>query len=241
MTELLFSKDCYLKEFDASVIYSQGNLIELDRTAFYYTSGGQPNDIGKIMCDGQEYFVLDVFKDKETGKILHKLDKNFPSSSSGNQMAIHGSIDWERRFKHMRHHTALHVLSRVVLDVFGNFVTSSQIHADRARIDFDAGAFEPEKIRLIEGKTNEIIQRALPVSILFIPRVEALGIGDLIRTKVSLVPESVQMIRVIKVEGFDQQACGGTHVKNTSEIGKLKITKTESKGAERRRIEIALE
>jgi misacylated tRNA(Ala) deacylase len=240
MTELLFSKDCYLREFDASVIYCAGNLIELDKTAFYYTSGGQPNDTGKIISNGAEYAVLDVFRDKVTGKVLHKLDKKFESVNSPNPQTIHGVIDWERRYKHMRHHSALHVLSRVVLDVFGNFVTSSQIYADRARIDFDSGAFEPEKIRLIEEKTNEIIKRYLQVSISFVPRDEALKTPDLIRTKVNLVPESVAIIRVIGINGFDRQACGGTHVRNTGEIGTLQITKTESKGAQRRRIEIAL-
>ncbi|MEK6953972.1 MAG: alanyl-tRNA editing protein [Candidatus Micrarchaeota archaeon] len=240
MTELLFSKDCYLREFDASVVSFSGNLVEIDKTAFYYTSGGQPNDTGKLVCDGLEYAVLDVFKDKATGKILHKLDKEHVPVNPELPVPVHGIIDWNRRFMHMRHHTALHVLSRVVLDVLGNFVTSSQIYADRARIDFDSGALGPEKIKLIEEKTNEIIKRNLPVSISFVPRDEALKTPDLIRTKVNLVPESVAIIRIIGIEGFDRQACGGTHVGNTGEIGTLKITKTESKGAERRRIEIAL-
>ncbi|MFH1443271.1 MAG: alanyl-tRNA editing protein [Candidatus Micrarchaeota archaeon] len=236
MTEFLFSNDCYLKEFDAHVVYSQNDLIELDRTAFYYTSGGQPNDAGKIISDGSEYSVIDVFREKATGKILHKLDK--PYSSSTNE--VHGIIDWERRYKHMRHHTALHLLSKVVLDEFGNFVTSSQIYEDRARIDFDADSMPPEKIKLIEEKTNLAIKANYPVSITFLPREDALKNGDLIRTAVNLVPESVKRVRVIRVEGFDMQACGGTHVKNTGEIGNLKIIKTESKGKQRKRIEIAL-
>lgn len=243
MTDLLFSKDCYLREFDASVVSHSTDMLELDRTAFYYTSGGQPNDTGRIISDGREYAVLDVFKDRETGKIFHKLDRPFDpkSSPSGKLPAVHGAIDWERRYGHMRHHSALHILSRVVLEEFGNFVTSSQIYAGRARIDFDAEAMTPEKIKVIEEKTNGVISRSLPLQVLFIPREEALKIDDLIRTAVNLVPESVEIIRVIRVEGYDMQACSGTHVKNTSEIGKLKIARTESKGRLRKRIEISLE
>ncbi len=236
MVELLFSKDSYLKEFDATVISSQGGLLELDKTAFYYTSGGQPCDLGKIIADGIEFAVLDTFKEKESGKILHMLDRPFISKTN----SIHGAIDWERRFMHMRYHTALHMLSKVVLGEFNNFVTSSQIYSTRARIDFDAENLTMEKIAIIEEKTNAMIAKNLPVSISFIPRGEALKTADLIRTKVNLVPESEQIIRVIGIEGFDQQACGGTHVKSTGEVGLLKITKSESKGKDRRRIEITL-
>ena len=218
----------------------EGSLVELNRTAFYYTSGGQPNDTGKIICNGSVYQVLDVYREKESGRILHKLDRPLDAAAGGPNPQVHGVIDWERRHMHMRHHTALHILSRVVLDEFGNFVTSSQIYADRSRIDFDSPEMPPDKLKLIEEKTNAVIKRGLPVSITFISREEALKIDDLIRTKVSLVPEAVRIIRVVVVEGFDRQACGGTHVANTSEIGTLKITKTESKGRERRRIEIAL-
>ncbi|MFH0971897.1 MAG: alanyl-tRNA editing protein [Candidatus Micrarchaeota archaeon] len=248
MTELLFSKDCYLKEFDAVrvsliedspaiVIPAPTDHIQLDRTAFYYTSGGQPCDLGKIIANGQEYNVIDVFRDKATGKIFHKLDRLFDNKIR----EVHGIIDWNRRYMHMRHHTALHLLSKVVLDEFGNFVTSSQIYADRARIDFDFNeSISAEKISLLVQKTNAAISKNLPVSISFMPREEALGIPDLIRTAVNLVPESVKTVRIITVEGFDMQACGGTHVKNTGEIGGIKITKTESKGAARKRIEICL-
>ncbi|MFH1750402.1 MAG: alanyl-tRNA editing protein [Candidatus Micrarchaeota archaeon] len=241
MAELLFSTDSYLREFDSSVVHVGGAHLTLERTAFYCTSGGQPNDLGKIFSDGIEYAVIDVCRDKTSGEILHRLDRPYAPSKSGNSPQVHGVIDWVRRYKHMRHHTALHLLSRVVLDELGNFVTSSQIYSDRARIDFDADAMPPEKIKEIEEKTNAVISKNLPVSIWFIPRNEAMEIADLIRTKVNLVPQSVEIIRIVTVGGFDQQACGGTHVKNTGEIGKLKITKTESKGAGRRRIEIALE
>ncbi len=237
LTEFLFLKDCYLKEFDANVVFSEGNSIELDRSAFYYTSGGQPHDTGRITSEGKEYAVIEVYRDKPSGKILHKLDRPFDSSSN----VISATIDWERRYKHMRHHTALHLLSRVVLNEFGNFVTSSQLYADRARIDFDSESFPAEKIKLVEEKTNAAIQRNLPISIHFIKREDALKIEDLIRTKVNLVPESVEIIRVIEIKDFDMQACGGTHLKTTGETGKVKITKAESKGRERKRLEIILE
>jgi misacylated tRNA(Ala) deacylase len=236
MTELLFSKDSYMKEFDAAVIFSKEGLLELDRTAFYYTSGGQPCDLGRIVANGVEYAVLDTFKDKESGKILHMLDRELVSNSN----SVHGVIDWERRFFHMRYHTALHILSKVVLDEFDNFVTSSQIYSNRARIDFDANDLTIEKIATIEEKANAVISQNLPVSISFIPREEALKIADLIRTKVNLVPESVDVIRVVGILGFDSQACSGTHVKSTGEVGPLKITKTQSKGKDRRRLEISL-
>ncbi len=237
MREMLCSKDSYLKEFDASIVKNYGQEVVLDQTAFYYTSGGQPNDTGKLVAEGKEYPVVDVYRQKETGEIRHKLKEEMPSHIH----AVHGVIDWKRRYGHMRHHTALHVLSRVVLDAYNALVTGSQIYEERARMDFSLAELNDEQVKFMEEKANQAIAKGFETAVHFIAREEALQNPELIRTQINLVPESVKTIRCIEIKGFDLQACGGTHVKNTKEIGSIKITNVESKGQGKRRVELVAE
>ena len=229
MTEKLFSKDCYMKEFDATVIAANGNIIELDRTAFYPNSGGQPDDTGIISC-GSEDYVVGVVR-KEQGRILQEVDRE--GLKQGDK--VHGQIDWVRRYIHMRYHTASHVLSGVVYRETGAVITGNQIAADKTRIDFDLENFDRAKLKEYEEKANSVLSGNHPVVIRFISREAAAKIPNVTKLAMGL-PESVKEVRIVSVEGFEQEACGGTHLANTSEAGQIEIIGAENKGKSNRRI-----
>ena len=155
-------------------------------------------------------------------------------------MPVRGEIDWDRRYALMRHHTALHSMSGVIYQLYGATVTGGQMYPDRARMDFMLPDLSEERLRAIEQRTNELLAEGHPVSIRFLPRAEAFQIPDLIRTKVNLLPEGIETIRVVNIEGIDQQADGGTHVANTREVGQVRIVRWENKGKGNKRLEIAL-
>jgi len=234
VTELLYLKDHYLREFDAQVAKTEADVVVLDGTAFYPTGGGQPNDTGYIRWSGGEAKVVDV--SKKTGTVLHKLKGAPPPEGT----AVHGSIDWDRRYVFMRYHSALHVLCGLVYHMYGGLVTGGQIYLDRARMDFDLQEINPDRVREIENACNRIIQEAHPISIRFLPRDEAMKKPDLIRTKINLLPTEIAEVRVVDIEGVDFQADGGTHVANTKEIQGIKVVKTDNKGKINRRMEIVL-
>jgi misacylated tRNA(Ala) deacylase len=236
MTELLCATDAYLRDFDAVVeqITPEGEVI-LDRTAFYPTGGGQPHDVGSLSWDGDSTRVVEVRKQGES--VLHRVDGTPPPVGA----RVHGEIDWERRYALMRHHTALHSMSGVIFQLYGATVTGGQMYPDRARMDFEMPDLSAERLRTIEERTNALLAEGRPVSIRFLPRAEAFQIPDLIRTKVNLLPDSIQTIRVVNIEGIDQQADGGTHVANTREVGRVRITRADNKGKGNKRIEIVLE
>lgn len=234
MTELLYLKDHNLREFDARVMSVDSNLITLDKTVFYPTGGGQPNDTGVMRWNGGESEVVDV--SKKTGTVLHKLDGEPPPQGT----MIHGIIDWERRYVFMRYHSALHVLCGLVYHMYGGLVTGGQIYLDRARMDFDLQDLGTDRVAEIEKECNKVIQASRPIVVRFLPREEAMKQPDLIRTKINLLPPEISEIRVVEIEGLDVQADGGTHVANTKEIQGIKVVKTANKGRINRRMEIVL-
>jgi len=235
-TELLHATDAYLRSFDATVssVTSDGGVI-LDRTAFYATGGGQPHDLGTLTWDGGSTRVVEVRK--IGGEVVHRVEGDAPPVGT----SVHGAIDWDRRYALMRHHTALHSMSGVIYQLFGATVTGGQMYPDRARMDFLLPDLSSERLRRIEERTNELLAEEHPVSIRFLPRDEAFKIPDLIRTKVNLLPEGIEIIRVVNIEGVDQQADGGTHVANTREVGRVRIAGSENKGKGNKRLEIVLE
>ena len=235
-TELLYANDAYARGFDAEVqeLTEDGGVV-LDRTAFYPTGGGQPHDLGRLTWDGESASIVEVRK--MGAKVVHRVEGQTPAVGT----RVHGEIDWERRFALMRHHTALHSMSGVIYQLFGATVTGGQMYPDRARMDFQLPDLSQERLQQIEARTNELLAQNRPVSIRFLPRDEAFQIPDLIRTKVNLLPEGIEIIRVVDIEGIDQQADGGTHVANTREVGRVRITGSENKGKGNKRIEIALE
>lgn len=233
---MLYATDAYLRVFDARVqdVTPDGGLI-LDRTALYPTGGGQPNDLGMLVWPSGSVAISDVRKDGP--RVVHRVDGALPAIDT----VVHGEIDWERRYALMRYHTALHSMSGVIFQLFGSTVTGGQMYTDRARMDFLLPDLSQDRLHRIEERTNELLAEAHPVSVRLVSRHEALQIPDLIRTRVSLIPEDVEQIRVVNIEGIDQQADGGTHVANTREVGRVRITGSENKGKGNKRLAIVLE
>jgi misacylated tRNA(Ala) deacylase len=235
-TELLYATDAYLRSFDARVreVLADGGVI-LDRTAFYPTGGGQPHDLGRLTWEGGSATIVEVRK--AGPRVVHSLDGPAPPVGT----TVHGEVDWERRYALMRHHTALHSMSGVIYQLYGATVTGGQMYPDRARMDFLLPDLSQERLQRIEERTNELLAEGHPVSIRFLSRQEAFAIPDLIRTRVNLLPEGIEQIRVVDIEGIDQQADGGTHVANTREVGRVRIARSENKGKGNKRLEIVLE
>jgi misacylated tRNA(Ala) deacylase len=235
-TEQLYSTDAYTRAFDAVVqdVTPDGGLI-LDRTAFYATGGGQPHDVGTFSWADGSTRVVEVRK--SGAELVHRLDGPTPGVGT----RVHGEIDWQRRYALMRHHTALHSMSGVIYQLYGSTVTGGQMYPDRARMDFLLPDLSQERLQRIEARTNELLEEGHPVSVRFLPREQAFQIPDLIRTRVNLLPEGIEIIRVVNIEGIDQQADGGTHVANTREVGRVRIVRSENKGKGNKRIEIVLE
>jgi misacylated tRNA(Ala) deacylase len=235
VTEELFLGDSYLRQFEARVVELSGREVILDRTAFYPGGGGQPPDKGTLGIGPVRASVVDARR--EGGEVLHVLDSPIPDTVRD----LKGELDWERRYGHMRHHTALHVLSGVIWRNFGAKVTGGQMRADRARMDFSfPGEWTTDVVGEIERLTNGALSEGSPVKVYELSREEALRNPDLIRTQVNLVPERVRVIRIVEIEGLDTQADGGTHVANTREVGQLEITSHKSKGRQNKRIEFVL-
>lgn len=235
MTEELFLKDAYLKEFEARVVKLEGREVILDKTAFYPGGGGQPPDKGSLGVGPINASVIDARR--EGGGVVHVLDAAIPDTVK----ELGGTLDWERRYGHMRYHTALHALSGVIWRSFGAKVTGGRMHADRARMDFSfPGEWTADVVGEIERLVNEALAEGRPVKVYELPREEALKNPDLIRTQVNLVPERVKTVRIVEIEGIDAQADGGTHVANTREVGELEITGHKSKGRQNKRVEFVL-
>ena len=235
MTEELFLGDSYVRQFETRVVELSGREVILDRTAFYPGGGGQPPDKGTLGIGPVRASVVDARR--EGSEVVHVLDNPIPDTVRD----LKGELDWERRYAHMRHHTALHVLSGVIWRNFEAKVTGGQMRVERARMDFSfPGEWTTDVVREIERLTNEALSEGRPVKVYELLREEALKNPDLIRTQVNLVPERVRVIRIVEIEGLDTQADGGTHVANTSETGQLKITGHKSKGRQNKRIEFVL-
>jgi misacylated tRNA(Ala) deacylase len=235
MTEELFSDDSYTREFEARVVKLDGREVILDRTAFYPGGGGQPADKGSLGIGPVRASVVDARRG--SGNVVHVLDTAIPDTV----LNLKGTLDWERRYAHMRYHTALHVLSGVIWRNFEAKVTGGQMRTDRARMDFSfPGEWTADVVREIERLTNEALAENRPVKVYELEREEALADPDLIRTQVNLVPERVKRIRIVEIEGLDTQADGGTHVANTREVGEMGITSHKSKGKQNKRVEFVL-
>jgi misacylated tRNA(Ala) deacylase len=232
-TELLYLRDAYLRRFDAAVtaVDPQQRRIALDRTAFYATGGGQPHDTGTLAGVA----VIDVRKDGD--EVWHSLGDG-PLPEIGE--TVEGELDWQRRHALMRTHTALHVLCGVIWNEWGVPVTGGNMEPLAARMDFDFDPLPEGFGPKVEGLVNTELAAGRPIEVTFLPRAEAILDEDLIRTKVSLIPESVKEIRVVDIVGLDKQADGGTHVYTTGEVGQVAILKTESKGKGNKRIRLAV-
>lgn len=228
----IYLEDGYQKDFDATVESSSGDRITLDRTAFYPQSGGQPSDLGWLHAGDETFNVLHV--ESSDGRIVHVLDRE--GLKPGDR--VHGELDWERRYRLMRSHTACHILSAVIFRETGAKITGNQIDLSRSRVDFSLESFDKAKMNEYVEKANEIVRADVPVETMLLPKSDALAIPDLVRLAME-VPDRDE-IRVVKIEGIDAQACGGTHVRRTGEIKGIRMVKAENKGKSNRRVYFAL-
>ena len=234
MTDELCATDSYLRSCEATVVAVSDEGVVLDRTVFYARSGGQPGDTGTLRFDGGELSVSDTVK--RAGDVLHAIEGAPPAVGT----PVTAEIDWDRRHRLMRTHTALHALSGIVFRDYGAKVTGGNMEPGVARMDFELASISQEFGREVEEKLNAALAEDHPVRVSFLPRAEALADPDLIRTKVNLIPEHVDPIRVIDIDGLDKQADGGTHVRSTAEVGRVRVAKTESKGKGFKRMRIEL-
>jgi misacylated tRNA(Ala) deacylase len=237
-TEMVFLDDAYLRTFTGRVVEArEGNQVALDRTAFYPTGGGQPHDTGRL----GGAWVTSVRKEGDL--VWHTLSGlggsnavDGPVPAVGEE--VDGEVDWERRHALMRTHTALHVLCGVIWNEWGVPVTGGNMEPLVARMDFEFDPLPEGFGPHVEGLVNAELGADRPIEVSWVPRADALGDADLIRTKVNLIPPSVDPIRVIDIVGLDKQADGGTHVRSTAEVGRVRVLKTESKGKGNKRIRL---
>lgn len=238
MTEKVFLKDSYIKSADAIFQKADDSGLVFDKTIFYATGGGQPNDTGTIKWNGSDLRVIDVTKKDDD--VFHRIEGDVKLSPGDR---CHMEIDWNRRYSHMRYHTAIHIIDAVVHHNPENFglITGSQIYQDRARVDFDFQDFTREIAQKIIDEANRIISEGHPVKILELDQAKALSIEGLARTAPGReLLKRLDVVRVIEIEGVDMQADGGTHVNNTREVGALKLSGIESKGRRNKRLNITL-
>lgn len=238
MTELLYQTDAYLKEFSATItaVDAETRAIMLDRSAFYPGGGGQPCDFGTLEVGGLIYPVEKV--KKQGDDVLHFLGGTEPLPAPNS--ASSGTLNWVRRHELMRTHTALHILCGTVFRDYGAQVTGGDMDALKGRMDFEFETMRGELVREIESAVNLEVQQGREIKVKILPREEAFQIPDLIRTKINLLPDGIMQVRTVEIVGLDLQADGGTHVMNTSEVGRVKVVDYKSKGAINKRIYIEI-
>ena len=218
----------YIREFEAEVIKSNDNYVVLNRTAFYPEGGGQPSDKGFLKWGIKECEVSHVTK---KGVIKHIITGHKPEVGT----KVWGIVDWKRRYAHMKMHTAQHIISGIVFDEYNARTVGNQIHADYSRVDFYPVTFSDD-LKIIETKCNEIVKKNLPIRIYKEKRSSIEKRVSKERCNLDLLPKSIEILRIVEIEGFDICPCAGTHVRNTIEIPPIKIIKKESKGKDKDRI-----
>lgn len=231
MTEALFKHDAYLQECKAEIIVSGNEFVVLDKTVFYPTGGGQPGDTGKITWNDNSIDVIDT-RNGKNGEILHFLENNNPLPSEG--VTVKAEINWDRRYRYMRMHTALHLLGSILK--YG--VTGGNIGAEKSRLDFDMS--EPVDKDAVDEALQKLVKKNITIKSTWISDEELDAQPDLVRTMSVKPPKGLGKVRLLEIEGIDLQPCGGTHVKSTGEIGCVKLGKVEKKGKRNRRVYIKL-
>lgn len=233
MTEELFREDAYARSCTTRVVAAGPDGVVLDRTVFYPRAGGQPGDQGRLMLGKDGTLVVnDTRRDPGTGRILHVLQgTDLPDAGA----SVTAEIDWVRRYRLMRVHSCLHLLCRAV----DAPVTGGQIDDGKGRLDFDLGDTVPDRESLTD-RLNRWIEADLPIRAYWISDEELAARPELVRTMSVRPPAGQGRVRLVEIAGVDLQACGGTHVRSTGEIGRVAVGKMESKGKRNRRIGIAL-
>lgn len=238
MTKLIYQTDSYIHDFNAIItgIDPENRSVILDQTAFYPGGGGQPPDSGYLVAKATKYPVK---RARKIGNdVFHYLEGADPLPDVGEQ--VNALIDWGHRYNLMRTHTAMHILCGVIFRDYGASVTGGDMEPLKGRMDFEFETMHKELVAEIEIAINIEVAKERPVRVQVLPREEAFQIPDLIRTKINLLPEGISEVRVVEIEGLDLQADGGTHVKNTREVGQIRIADYKSKGKINKRIYVEL-
>lgn len=231
LTELLYQRDSYLREFEARVLDVKGSSVLLDRTAFHPLSGGLDSDRGIIRFGSQQYNVVNAaFGPSE--EVWHNLE-TAPDFTVGDVVSC--EIDWDRRYKIMKLHTAAHILSSIMFNKYGALVTGGHIDDEHAKDDFSLQSTERAVFEDAVDEANRIIQKGVEVKIYFLERDEALKIPGVVKLA-QRSPPNIKVLRIVEIPGVDVQADGGPHVKNTREIGGIVLEKVENKGKGRKRL-----
>jgi misacylated tRNA(Ala) deacylase len=218
-------------------IDEENHAIVLDRTAFYPGGGGQPYDLGTLTINGAD---LPLKRARKIGEnVIHILPPEASLPQPGSP--VHAELDWERRYALMRTHTAMHILCGVIFRDYGASVTGGDMDPLKGRMDFEFETMHKDLVQKIEAAINQEIANAHPIRVDILPREVAFQIPDLIRTKINLLPEGIQEVRVVEIVGLDLQADGGTHVNNTSEVGHIRILDYKSKGKINKRIYVEVD
>jgi misacylated tRNA(Ala) deacylase len=234
VTQRRYSTEQYARETDAVVVgvdVDDGRVL-LDRTVLYPGGGGQPHDVGALWIGDDRLPIVRVAEDGRG--VWHWVEGGVPREGQ----SVRAEVDWDRRYRLMRTHTAMHALCGVVWDRFGSPVTGGNMEPGVGRLDFELPDWDPEDKASLEEALNRELEAARPVEISFLPRAEADQDPSLIRTKVSLLPPTLTEVRVVDIVGLDRQADGGTHVASTREVGRVRVVKVESKGKGFRRIRL---
>jgi misacylated tRNA(Ala) deacylase len=236
MNPRLYQIDSYMREFNTEVVEHDAEVkaLALAQTAFYPGGGGQPCDTGWLIFPNKKLRIWQV--KVQNRKIWHYYKEDFQLTD----IQVQGKLDWARRYDLMRTHTAMHILSAVAWQDYQVQVTGGNMDVLQGHLDFEFETLSAELIESLEMKINREVKEARRIEVKFLTREQAEKIPDLIRTKVNLLPANLQKIRVVEIEGLDLQADGGTHVKNTAEVGQIAITGYKSKGKNNKRIKIAL-
>jgi len=237
-TRRLYLQDSYCFEADATVVGVRENTVAFDQTCFYPGGGGQPSDEGSAMVESKvKLEIMSAHADSD--EIIWHICKSPPPDILGQPARV--ALNKERRLALMRYHTALHVLNTVALRGYGGWITGVQIGADYSRIDFKIESFSAAMCEEMEKKVNTVLEENHAVKSFFLPEEEFRKREDLLRTLEAKPPVSHGQVRIVEIRGFDAQACGGTHVGTTSEVGRFSIFRTENKGKINKRLYVRLE
>lgn len=237
MTELLYLNDCYIDEFESNITKITDSGIVLKKTCFYPSSGGQIGDSGNFVINDNSYSVKETVIRK--GEVVHKI-KNFNADEFSINLKVKGKINWEKRYQIMKFHTAQHLVSRYFQLQYGAETVGNQVKTPESRLDFKPMKnLKENEIEKINQDLNAILSKEMEVEIFFLEREEA--IQYLMKKEyqvayINMIPKSVTTIRIVKIDDYDYAACGGTHIKNMSEIKKIQITKRANAGKNKERV-----
>ena len=237
-TEKLYLTDAYCFGNEAEVLEAAGREVVFEATCFYPGGGGQPPDSGSISIPNELEIRVESCSKTTDGRIMHHLTDEVPMALAGKRCCLR--LDAERRLAIMRYHTALHVFNTVMLRAFGGWITGAGMEADHAHLDFKVEGYTDEMRTRLENEVNDVLSRNLPIRDYYIPEAEFRSRQDLLRTLEAAPPIENGRLRVVEITGFEAQACGGTHVRKTGEVGQLTISKVRSKGRINRRFYVAL-